>query len=454
MRKLFGTDGIRGRFGVDLTSDLARDVGRAVAVWSGKGSPGSLSAARSAPLVVGPRIVIGRDTRVSGPELEGAFIEGAVGAGAEVYSGGILPTAAVAYLMTLLDADAGIVISASHNPPEDNGIKFFGKGGWKLSEAEERTIEALIAGDENGSSIGVASELPEALDSYIAHLASIATHNARGLRVVTDCANGAASPVVPDLMQAVGIDAISTFASLDGALINDGCGALHPNVVAEASKREGAIGLTFDGDADRVLLADEHGRLVDGDQIIAVLAQELRAEGKLPGDAIVATVMANQALRRWCEEENIKLIETPVGDRHVLEAMRDRDLVVGGEQSGHIIRLDSATTGDGILAGLGVLDAVAASGKTLADLVPFQPFPQVMVNVRTTQRDAITTNDTVRNAIEHAEAQLGSDGRVLIRPSGTEPLIRVMVEAPEEAAAAEIADTLADIVCRELEGTR
>lgn len=445
MRKLFGTDGIRGHADTDLTDDLVRDIGRAVAVWAREGA-------------ATPRIVVGRDTRPSGPRVEAAFVDGATAAGADVLRGGILPTAGVAYLMNLLDCDVGIVISASHNPPHDNGIKVFGPGGWKLSTAAESDIESMVGAIDDASVRGASSEIPEALDAYIAHIDSVATHDLSGIRAIVDCANGAASPVAATALERVGVDVTVMNDSLDGARINDGCGALHPDVVAREAARLGAIGITFDGDADRVLLADEHGRLIDGDAILAILAAELRDEGRLRNGALVATVMANQALRRWCDEQAIKLVETPVGDRHVLEALRDRDLVLGGEQSGHVIRLDRATTGDGILAAIGVLDAVAASGRTgkgsLADLVPFDPFPQVLVNVRTPRRDEAATDPDVLSAIHEAEAVLGSDGRVLVRPSGTEPLVRVMVEAPDEALAKQVASGVADAVCAALGGTR
>jgi phosphoglucosamine mutase len=441
MRKLFGTDGIRGTVGADLEPDLVREVGRAVATWAGGSRGGS------------PQIVVGRDTRVSGPELESAFVEGSRSAGADVLLVGVLPTPAVAYLMNLHSCDVGIVISASHNPPADNGIKFFSRGGWKLTRADEAAIEKLVHDCGEGSGQGSVGEISEASESYIAHLDSIAHHDLRGLRAVVDCANGAASPVAPAALERIGVDVTAVNVSLDGSKINEGCGALHPEVVAELARKQDAIGITFDGDADRVLLADEDGRLIDGDAILAVLAQELRAEGRLSSDAIVATVMANQALRRWCEREQIKLVETDVGDRHVLEALREQDLVLGGEQSGHVIRLDKATTGDGILAAIGVLDAVAASGKRLADLVPFEPFPQVLVNVRTPKREEAASNPRVRVAVREAEERLGADGRVLVRPSGTEALVRVMVEAADEDVARQVAESVAGVVSDELGGT-
>jgi phosphoglucosamine mutase len=441
MRKLFGTDGIRGNADELLTDDLVRDIGRAVAVWAREGA---------AP----PRIVVGRDTRASGPRVEAAFVDGATRAGADVLLGGILPTAAVAYLMNLLDCDVGIVVSASHNPAQDNGIKVFGPGGWKLSEGAESTIESMVGSVDDTSEPGSASELSQAHDAYIAHLDAVATHDLRGLRVVVDCANGAASPIAAQALARIGVDVTVMNDSLDGARINDACGALHPDAVARAAAERGAIGVTFDGDADRVVLADESGRLIDGDAILAILARELQAEGRLRNDAIVATVMANQALRRWCDERSIKLVETAVGDRYVLEALRDRDLMLGGEQSGHVIRLDRATTGDGILAAIGVLDAVAASGGSLADLIPFEPYPQVLVNVRTPRRDEAASDQRVLAAVQGAEARLGSDGRVLVRPSGTEPLVRVMVEAPDAGLASDVAAEVADAVCDALGGTR
>jgi phosphoglucosamine mutase len=440
MRKLFGTDGIRGNADTVLTDVLVRDIGRAVAVWAREGA-------------AAPRIVVGRDTRTSGPRVEQAFVDGATAAGADVLLGGVLPTAAVAYLMNLLDCDVGIVISASHNPPQDNGIKVFGPGGWKLSVGAEADLEAMVGAVDDASAAGTSSELPEALDAYIAHLDAVATHDLRGLRAVVDCANGAASPVAKEALERIGVEVTMLNDSTDGARINDHCGALHPDVVAREAAKHGAIGITFDGDADRVLLADERGRLMDGDAILAILARELKDEGRLRNDAIVATVMANQALRRWCDEQAIKLVETPVGDRHVLEGMRDRDLVLGGEQSGHVIRLDRATTGDGILAAIGVLDAMAATRKSLADLIPFEPFPQVLVNVRTPRRDEAASDADVLAAVQGAEARLGSDGRVLVRPSGTEPLVRVMVEAPDERLASAVASDVADAVCAALEGT-
>ena len=460
---LFGTDGIRGRVGDDLTGELTHAVGAAVAEACRRGvlcepsrpsSRGSRSApsrgSRSAPSK--PRIVIGRDTRPSGPELEQEFIDGASWGGANVMVGGVLPTAAVAYLTALLGFDAGVVISASHNPAEDNGIKLFGAGGWKLSTGAESDVEDLIGEAAPAPEPGAVEALPEALETYLSHLSAAATHDLSDLRVVVDCANGAASVVAPDALRKLGTHTVVLNGSVDGSRINDGCGALHPDVVAEAARDQGAIGITFDGDADRVLLADEAGRLVGGDAILALVATRMMGDGSLTNNTMVVTVMANQALREWAAAQGIALVETAVGDRHVLEAMRRTGASLGGEQSGHIICLDRATTGDGILVALEVLDLVAEARKPLAELVPFEPFPQVLVNVKTSRARALDELDGVRRAIGAAEQRLGDHGRVLVRPSGTEPVVRVMVEAPDATLAGDVAEDVASAVRRALNG--
>jgi phosphoglucosamine mutase len=436
-RRLFGTDGVRGS--AEEIASIARDVGRAVAIAARRGTLG-------APCEQ-PRLVLGRDTRPSGPEVTEALVEGAAEGGAVVDSGGILPTAAVAYLTGARGYDGGVVVSASHNPPSDNGIKLFGAGGWKLDEAAEATIGSLVReapGDVRPT--GPFSEVPDGLDSYIDHLCEVATHQVAKVPAVFDCANGAASAVVPRLLERLGIDALTLNDSLDGSMINEGCGALHPEVVAAAAVQRSAVGITFDGDADRVLISDERGRLVGGDAILALLATRMRHEGSLTGDAMVITVMANEALRRWCADEGIKVVETAVGDRYVLEAMRDRGIALGGEQSGHIICLDRSTTGDGILVALELLDLVASSGRPLSELVPFEPFPQVLINVKTSDRDHIAEHPRVRDAIAAAERSLGDDGRVLVRPSGTEPLVRVMVEALDAQRATSTAQEIAAVI--------
>jgi phosphoglucosamine mutase len=440
MTRLFGTDGIRGTAHADLTTDLVGVVGRALARACRDGVLG--------PQADRPRIVIGRDTRTSGPEFERALVDGLVSAGADALVGGILPTAAVSFLTGSLPADAGVVISASHNPPQDNGIKVFGPGGFKLPVEVERAIEERVGAEHATTGEGERIDLPDAYDSYVAHLVRDIRNDLTGLRVVCDCANGAAYRAAPEALRYLGAEVIELNATDDGSGINEGCGALHPKVVAEAAAREHAIGLSFDGDADRVVVTDEDGRIVDGDGILALLASAMREEGSLDGNGIVVTQMSNQALRSWCEHEAIRLVETGVGDRFVLEGLREHGLVLGGEQSGHIIRLDRAATGDGILIGIEVLDLVAANGGKLCDLVPFDPFPQVLVNVKTSARDQLSGSNGVRSAVLEAERRLGEDGRVLVRPSGTEPLVRVMVEARDAELAGELAHLVADAVRR------
>ena len=432
MRKLFGTDGIRGRAGRDLTAELAQAVGRALA---------ALLAEQG---IVRPRIVIGRDTRVSGPELEAAFVEGFASRGGNVLTTEVMPTAGIAYLTSAVGTDAGVVISASHNPPQDNGIKIFGGGGWKLPLGAEQAIEQLVHEGVDATTRGTIEALEDGAERYTSHLTSSVRSDLSGSRIALDCANGAACAIAPEVFERLGVTLDALHCEGDGSKINDGGGALHPDVVAREAKRQSCVGITLDGDADRVLLADENGRLVDGDAIIALLAKFFGA------GRVAVTVMANQALREWCAAEGIEIVETPVGDRHVLEAMRANSIVVGGEQSGHIVCLDHATTGDGILTGLQVLDHVASKGARLADLVPFVPFPQVLVNVRTNGSSGALDAAGVRDAIAGAERALGPHGRVLVRPSGTEPLVRVMVEASDEALATELADVVAGAVRKEV----
>jgi phosphoglucosamine mutase len=448
MSKLFGTDGIRGSADGDLRPDLVRRVATALA---GAAREGVLGAPTSSSERL--RVVVGRDTRPSGPRIESDLSDALREEGADVLLGGVLPTAAVAYLVASQEADAGVVVSASHNPPSDNGLKLFGPGGWKLGSAAEARLEELVASSEpRGGGDGRVGELADAQELYVAHLVSSVRGNLDGLRVVVDCAEGAASFCAPEALTRLGADVIELNSDGDGVRINESCGALHPEVIRDASRSKEALGLTFDGDADRVLMADEDGNLVDGDAIIALLAEAMRGEGSLTGGAVAVTVMANQALRQWCHQRDIRVRETPVGDRHVLEALRTEGLVLGGEQSGHVIRLDQSTTGDGILVGLGVLEAVFQSGRGLRDLVPFRPFPQVLVNVETSSRDGVASREAVRQAVAEAETKLGEEGRVLVRPSGTEPLVRVMVEATVEDVAAEVAERVAEAVRRSEKG--
>jgi phosphoglucosamine mutase len=435
MTNLFGTDGIRGTVDVDLPADLVTDVGRALAIACQNGALG--------PSVERPRIVVGRDTRPSGPRLMDAFTTGLQQAGADALIANVLPTPGVAFLTAALGADAGVVISASHNPPQDNGIKIFARGGWKLALDAERTIEELIGTSARGT-LGAVEEVDSALEMFVDHLTAEAGR-LDGLRVVLDCANGAAYRAAPEALRRLGADVVALNATDDGSRINDGCGALHPEVVAAAARENDAIGITLDGDADRVLLTDETGDVVDGDAIIAVLASHLRATGRLMGDGIVVTVMANQALRQWCRREGVELVETSVGDRYVLEMLRAKGLVLGGEQSGHIVVLDRATTGDGVLVAIEVLEAVRGAGP-LAGIVPFRPIPQVLVNVPT---NGAAMGESVRAAVAKAEARLAGDGRILVRKSGTESVVRVMVEATDSVLAAELAESVAAAIRQE-----
>lgn len=435
MRKLFGTDGIRGTVDVDLTTDLVADVGRALAAACRDGVLGER--------VDRPRIVIGRDTRPSGERLEGALITGLLRGGADAVSGGVLPTAAVAYLVHATEASAGVVVSASHNPPGDNGIKIFGPGGWKLDLEAEAAVEELV-GSAPDAQPGSVVPLPDALARYVDHLVE-GGRDLHGLRVVVDCANGAAFRAGPEALRRLGADVTAINADDDGRYINDGCGALHAHVVADRARESGAVGVTFDGDADRVLFSDEEGHIVDGDGTLAVVATRMRASGRLRGHALVATVMANQALRRWCADEGIELVETSVGDRHVLEMMRAKSLVLGGEQSGHVIVGDRTTTGDGILTAIELLEALAERGGRLGDIVPFRPIPQVLVNVAT-NGGRVSSGPRLREAIERAQRKLGAEGRILVRRSGTEPVVRVMVEAPDHDLASGVAEEVAHVL--------
>lgn len=445
MRKLFGTDGIRGTANADLSAELALQVGRAIGLACREGVLGRRSAR--------PWIVVGRDTRVSGPMLQGALVAGLCSAGADAVEVGVIPTPGVAFLTADLDADAGVVLSASHNPVEDNGIKVFSPGGWKLDEGAEEAISSLVGAAAElptGPAVGRSHTDAMAGSRYLDHLAGSISRSVEGRDVVVDCAHGAASGFAPEALRRAGAEVHVVHGTPEGERINVDCGATYPEVVAKFAAEREAVGLTLDGDADRVLAADESGRVVDGDQIIALLARILLAEQRLPDDAVVVTVMANQALREWARGQGITLHETPVGDRNVLARMRATGANLGGEQSGHVIVADRTTTGDGILTGLLLLEAVVATGARLADVLPFEPFPQVLLNVRTPQRERLSEAARVWDAVASAEARLGNDGRVLIRPSGTEPLVRVMVEARTSGEASEVASELARVVEEEL----
>jgi phosphoglucosamine mutase len=444
--KLFGTDGVRGLANADLTPELALALGRAVV--------GVLQADGAGP----PSVVVGRDPRASGALLESALVAGILSAGGEVLAAGVVPTPAVAFLTRHYRAAAGAVISASHNAMPDNGIKFFGPEGFKLPDAVEGRIEtALGAADQDaprpvGAEVGgLRQTAADAASAYLAHLVDGAP-DLGGLRVVVDCANGAATATAPEAYRRAGARVTAVAASPDGRNINAGVGSTHPEHVQEAVVRTGAaVGLAHDGDADRVLAVDERGELVDGDVILAIAALDARDRGQLPTNTVVTTVMTNLGFRQAMDHHGIAVEQTAVGDRYVLEAMRAGGHALGGEQSGHLIFLDRATTGDGLLTGLRLLSVVARSGQPLSELAKvMRRLPQVLVNVRVADRHALEGAATVWRAVADEEGRLGERGRVLVRPSGTEALVRVMVEAETEQEAKAAADRLAAVVAAEL----
>jgi phosphoglucosamine mutase len=437
MGRLFGTDGVRGVAGKDLTAELASGLGRAAVAVLGRRSGGR------------PLLVVGRDPRASGVWLEEALAGAVRAAGGDVILAGVEPTPAIAYMTVDLGASAGVVISASHNPAADNGIKFFSREGRKLPDAIEDEIEAALANPPaDAASLGAVRPAGDAMDRYLAHLAGAALAPLDGMRVVVDCANGSASAVAPSLLERLGATVTALNAEPDGVNINDGCGALHPEVVAEAVVRLGAdAGVSHDGDADRALFASADGAVIDGDQVLAASAIALHEAGELDGDTVVATVMSNIGLERAMHEHGIALVRTRVGDRYVLEEMERGGAVLGGEQSGHVIFRRYATTGDGLLTAVRFLSLAAARGVGVGDLAAMmRRYPQVLVNVRVEDRDAVSASPTVAEAVADAEKALGEGGRVLLRPSGTEPLVRVMVEAETREQADRHARAIADVV--------
>ncbi len=425
----FGTDGVRGVANVDLTPELTVALGRAAARALGSDRP----------------FVVGRDTRRSGPMLEAALAAGLAAEGADVELLGVLPTPAVAYLAQTRDGP-GAVISASHNPFADNGIKFFARGGRKLTDEIEERIEAeldgLLSGPRPagppGVGVGSVREIPDPLTGYREHLeAALEGRRLEGLRVVIDCGHGAASPVAFPVLDRLGAKVEVRNAEPDGTNINHQCGATSPaGLQAEVVAAGAQVGLAFDGDADRLIAVDETGALVDGDHILAITALDLRARGRLAHDTVVATVMANLGFRRALDTHGIRMVETQVGDRYVLEAMEAEDIVLGGEQSGHVIFSDLATTGDGLLSGLVLLDVMARTGRPLSELASVvTKFPQVLRNIVVAHREGLAAATPFWAEVRAVEAELGDSGRVLVRPSGTEPVVRIMVEAGTAEAA-------------------
>lgn len=444
---LFGTDGVRGLAnGPVLTAELALTLAQATAVVLGQGR---IAEARKAS---GRRLtaVVARDPRVSGQFLSAAVEAGLASSGVDVLDAGVLPTPAAAYLVGDVDADFGVMISASHNPAPDNGIKIFARGGVKLPDIVEERIERALEWERlrpTGNGVGRVIRFADAEDRYVVHLLASLPHRLDGLHVVLDCANGAAAGVSPETFRNAGAKVTVIGADPDGLNINEGVGSTHLGHLAAEVVRVGAdVGIAHDGDADRCLAVDADGKVVDGDQIMAILAVAMKQRGRLHDDTLVATVMSNLGLHRAMAENGIRVETTAVGDRYVLERMTEGGYSLGGEQSGHVIMSDYATTGDGLLTGLHLCAEMARQHKSLAELASVMTvFPQVLINVRGVERSR-AADDDVLAAVETASAELGDSGRVLLRPSGTEPMVRVMVEASTEDEARRVAEQLAAVV--------
>jgi phosphoglucosamine mutase len=432
-RTLFGTDGVRGRVGEVLDPELATALGRAAAAETG---------------VDAPQVVIVRDTRESGPMLEHALAAGIAAGGGDAYIAGVLPTPAASILVRRHGLDLAAVVSASHNPWHDNGIKFFGPSGTKLEDEAEARIEQRIETGIEASRIGRIRALEGALEDYLRELSSTFALDLSGRKVLLDCANGATSRAAPAAFGRLGASVETIAAEPDGRNINDGCGAMHTEQLAGRIAKSGAdIGFAFDGDGDRLLAVDRTGRVRDGDEIVAIVARHLRDAGQLPG-GVAVTVMTNFGFRAAMADAGIEVATTQVGDRHVIEELRERDWVIGGEQSGHVVWTEFAPTGDGIAAAL--LLERALNGADLADVVPFERLPQRLVNVELADRDALDAATGLWEAIEREGAALGDRGRVLVRPSGTEPLVRFMVEARTIEECDAVLGRLTEVAAREL----
>jgi phosphoglucosamine mutase len=431
-KPIFGTDGVRGVAGSELTPELALAIGRAAGSYL-----------RSGP------VVVGRDTRRSGEMLSSALQAGFHSMGVDTLDVGILPSGGISHLTATSAATMGAIVSASHNPAEDNGIKLLAARGAKLPDDVERELEGRIRSPEGRSKVGpdVGTRFvdSDALERYVDYLASISKYRLSGVEVALDCANGAAFKAAPMLFKRLKADLLVTADAPDGTNINDGCGATHPEVLAEAA--EGRIGLTFDGDADRLIAIDEDGRVANGDVIMAIIARHMKAQGSLKKNLVVTTVMSNLGFRKSMDEAGIELVETKVGDRYVMEAMLEHKAILGGEQSGHVIFLDKGHTGDGLLTAVRLLDVVAGTGKELRKLraEAITEYPQILQNVRVGRGVSLDDAGDLWDEVRAVETELGEEGRVLVRASGTEPLIRIMVEASSEEAARGYADRLSSI---------
>lgn len=451
MPRLFGTDGVRGLANEVITVELALGLAQAASVVLGKGrfADGRRASGRR------PVGIVARDPRVSGEFIAAAVMAGFASSGVDVLDAGIIPTPAAAFLIADIKADFGVVISASHNAALDNGIKFFAVGGTKLPDEVEDRIEAALAEKKlapTGVQVGRIRRFADAEDRYVLHLLSTLPHRLEGIHVVLDCANGAAAGISPQVFTDAGATVTVIGSDPDGYNINDGVGSTHLDNLARAVLEHGAdVGIAHDGDADRCLAVDHLGQVVDGDQIMAILAVSMKERGLLTDDTLVATVMSNLGLKVAMAEQGITLLQTAVGDRYVLEMLTEKKLSLGGEQSGHVIMSQFATTGDGILTGLHLLAEMARTGKSLAELAGVMTvYPQVMINVRDVDHHALASDTVIAGAVHLAEERLGESGRVLLRKSGTEPMVRVMVEAEDQPTAEEIASLLADVVRQQL----
>lgn len=442
MGKYFGTDGVRGVANSELTPELAFKLGR---------FGGYVLAHNDTEK---PTVVVGRDTRISGVMLESALVAGLLSTGAEVMRLGVITTPGVAYLTREMNAQAGVMISASHNPVQDNGIKFFGADGFKLSDAQEAEIEALLDTEEDtlprpvGVELGHTSDYFEGGHRYLSYLKSTIEGDLEGLKIALDGAHGSTYSLAPYLFGDLEADTVTIGCNPDGNNINDGVGSTHPEKLAElVLDTDSDFGLAFDGDGDRIIAVDEQGQIVDGDQIMFILAQDMDARGELKDHMVVSTVMSNLGFYKGLESLNIKSDKTKVGDRYVVEEMRGSSYNLGGEQSGHIVMMDHNTTGDGLLTGIHLASIVKRSGKTLSELAgQMTKYPQRLVNIKVSDKHAVEQNEHVAAVIKEVEDEMNGEGRVLVRPSGTEPLVRVMVEAKTDEDAERFVNKISDVV--------
>jgi phosphoglucosamine mutase len=446
MSRLFGTDGVRGLANKDITSESALKLAQAAAIVLGE-----QARARGQK----PIAVIGRDPRISGEFLAAAISAGLASSGVDVFDAGVIPTPATSFLTADLDADFGVMISASHNPAPDNGIKFFSRGGHKLDDAVEDAIEKALSAKPLtpiGAEIGHVKEFADAKSRYLVHLQGTLPNSLKGIKVVVDCANGAASDIAPKAFRDAGAEVVVIGNEPDGYNINLGCGSTHLSALQAAVVENGAdVGIAHDGDADRTLAVDATGAIVDGDQIMAILAVAAKARGDLSRNTLVATVMSNLGLKIAMKQAGIEMIETKVGDRYVLEVIREGGYTLGGEQSGHLIFARHATTGDGILTGLQLLAQMSSTGKSLQELASAMTvYPQVLINVPEVDKSKVDSDPELQKVVQEAKTELGETGRVLLRASGTEPLVRVMVEAKDVGTAQSWAERIARVVEKQL----